>query len=460
MTEETLAGKQASDTSAASSRPAVSVVIPVYNCEEHLRQCLDSLLGQTLSNLELICVDDGSTDSAPHILAEYAAADGRVRVISQENSGPGHARNVGMDAASGEYLYFFDCDDWCEPQLLELACARAREMRADLVALPHTAFDQRVGQAFPVSWALLPEKYPADVCSWRDNPDWLFRAFQNFPWNKILRTDFVRENSLRFQEDIRLTEDLMFSAPALVRARRMTFLPETLVHHREGTGKNAMAAKDLHPLDFIEAFRSLKHFLEAEGVYDDLCIAYENWAIDGIMYNISTLNTYKGFMCAYKALVGGAEGAAEGALVELGLADVPADELQEPRFAEFLRRIRGDRRDFLYWVYVDAREERDLRGSHLAIERRHCEEHRCAEERIRCERDDARHEVEQLHAQLADMQGRLDDLREQHEALREQHEALQREFNEQMGAAEQKVGQALCWIPRRIQEQIIKKNNR
>lgn len=475
-------GKQAADSSAASSRPVVSVVVPVYNCEEHLRQCLDSLLGQTLSDLELICVDDGSTDSAPRILAEYAAADSRVRVITQENSGPGHARNVGMDKAVGEYLYFFDCDDWCEPELLELACARANAMQADLVALPHTAFDQRVGEAFPVSWALLPEKYPADVCSWRDNPDWLFRAFQNYPWNKILRTDFVRENGLHFQEDIRLTEDLMFSAPALVRARRMTFLPETLVHHREGTGKNAMAAKDLHPLDFIEAFRSLRGFLEAEGVYDDLRIAYENWAIDGIIYNISTLNTYEGFMRAYEALMGDAEGAAgapaagegtagdgadadaavgegaavgteTGALFELGLADVPAHELQEPRFAEFLRRIKGNRHDFLYWIYVDAREERDLRGSNLAVEYRHGEEYRRTEERIRRECDDARDEIERLRAQLAETQDQLD-------ALRGQHETLQREFNEQMGAAEQKVGQALCWIPRRIQEQIIKKNNR
>ncbi len=449
--------KLAAVSSAALSRPVVSIVVPVYNCEDHLRQCLDSLLGQTLSDFELICIDDGSTDSAPRILAEYAAADSRMRVITQVNSGPGRARNVGIDAANGEFLYFLDCDDWCEPELLERACARARQTQADLVALPHYVFDQRVGQAFVVSWALLPEKYPADVCSWRDNPDWLFRAFQNYPWNKLLRTDFVRENNLRFQEDISLTEDLMFSAPALVRARRMTFLPDVLVYHREGTGKNTMAAKDLHPLDFIEAFRALKRFLKAEGVYDELRIAYENWAIDAIIYNVSTLNTYEGFSVAVDALLGegdfdgkrhGADGSA-GALHELGLADAPEDEMQEARFAEFLRRIKGDRRDFLYWTYVEAREERDLRGSHLAVEYRHGEEHRRVEERLTCERDDARSEVEDLRKRLAEERARLD-------VLRAQHEALQRDFDEQMGAAEQKVGQALCWIPRRVQEQIIK----
>lgn len=450
--------KRAAVASAASSRPLVSIIVPVYNCEEYLRQCLDSLLGQTVSDIELICVDDGSTDSAPRILAEYAAADDRMRVITQENSGPGYARNVGMDVASGEYLLFFDCDDWCEPDLLERACDRARRTQADLVALPYHAFDQRVGQAFSVSWALLPEKYPPEVCSWRDNPDWLFRAFQNFPWNKLLLTSFVRENGLRFQEDIRLTEDLMFSAPALVRARRMTFLPDVLVYHREGTNKNAMSSKDLHPLDFIEAFRSLKRFLEDEGVYDELRIAYENWAIDGIIYNVSTLNTYECFVLAVEALVGAGEGV-PGALDELGLADVPADELQEPRFAEFLKSIKGDRLDFLYGVYVDAREERDLRGSRLAVEYRLGDEQRRLGDLTRRERDDARCERDDARRERDEARREVEELRAQLNSLRDEHEALKREFDAQMGAAEQKVGQALCWIPRRIQEQLIKKNN-
>ena len=82
------------------------MVIPVYNIERHLRKCLDSVVGQTLKNLEIICVDDGSTDESPRILAEYAARDSRVRVITQENGGPGAARNTGMEQADGEYLIF------------------------------------------------------------------------------------------------------------------------------------------------------------------------------------------------------------------------------------------------------------------------------------------------------------------------------------------------------------------
>ena len=99
----------------------VSVIIPVYNAEEHLEQCLDSILCQTLKEIEIICVDDGSKDSSPAILAEYAKKDNRVRVIRQENGGAGKARNTGLSAAKGKYLSFLDADDFSQPEMLEKA---------------------------------------------------------------------------------------------------------------------------------------------------------------------------------------------------------------------------------------------------------------------------------------------------------------------------------------------------
>ncbi len=424
------------ESALAHGAPLVSIVVPVYNCEQHVRQCLESLLAQTYQNIELICVDDGSTDGAVAIMAELAAADARMCVITQENAGPARARNVGMDAAAGEYLYFFDCDDWCEPQLIERAVARAQQTRADIVALPHFLFDQRVGVPIPAFWALLPDKYP-EVASWRDNPDWIFRAFQNLPWNKLLRLAFVRENGLRFAENVRLTEDLMFSAPALVRAERLAFLPDMLIYHREGTGTNTMAAKDRHPLDFLRAFWDLKRFLEAEDVYDELRVAYANWAIDGFIYNVHTLNTYEGFDTVMAALCG-----PTGALEELGLAGTPESELQEPRFAEFLHDVQQQPVDYLYQLYVVAREQRDERGNRLAVEyyanedqQRQLDEARARAEAAARERDEARAQLEELRAA---------------------HEALRREFDEQMNAAEQKVGQAICWVPRRIQEAVLR----
>ena len=111
----------------------VSVIVPVYNVENYLRQCLDSITGQTLRNIEIICVDDSSTDSSGKILEEYAKKDERIKIITQPNKGAGAARNNGLSAAQGKYLSFLDSDDFFEPDMLELAYKKAEEDRADFV---------------------------------------------------------------------------------------------------------------------------------------------------------------------------------------------------------------------------------------------------------------------------------------------------------------------------------------
>ena len=102
-----------------SEAPLVSVVVPVYNAEPYLRECLDSLLGQTLKEIEIIAVDDGSTDGSGQLLAEYAARDKRLKVISLKRSGAAAARNRGIEAARGKWLWFADADDIAAPGLAE-----------------------------------------------------------------------------------------------------------------------------------------------------------------------------------------------------------------------------------------------------------------------------------------------------------------------------------------------------
>ncbi len=114
-------------------RPRVSVIVPVYNAQSHLRQCLDSITGQTLREIEIFCVDDGSTDGSAQILEEYRGRDSRLHVIRQENAGAGAARNRGLAEASGEYLSFLDADDFFEPDMLESAYERAVSGNAQIV---------------------------------------------------------------------------------------------------------------------------------------------------------------------------------------------------------------------------------------------------------------------------------------------------------------------------------------
>ena len=133
----------------AEKAPMVSVIVPVYNAEKYIRQCADSILTQTRKDFELLFVDDGSTDSSPEILREYAGADPRITVIRKEHSNAGAARNLGLDSARGEYLLFLDADDFFEPVMLEGAVARAEQTRADVVVFNARRWNEGKGKPEP-----------------------------------------------------------------------------------------------------------------------------------------------------------------------------------------------------------------------------------------------------------------------------------------------------------------------
>lgn len=419
--------RSATATTENAPTPLVSIVVPVYNAERDLTQCLDSLLGQTYRNLEVICVDDGSFDGSAALIAGYAARDPRLRLIRQENAGPGVARNRGIEEAQGAYLYCFDADDWCDPTLIEKAVALLERTEADLAVLPHCEYDERVGAPLRVSWTVLRGKFPDEVISWRDNPDWILESCQNFPWNKVLRMDFVRKHQLRYQ-DLYLTEDLMFAGPAVLLANRIAQLDEALVFHRKGTGQNTMAAKDNHPLDFLAAFLAFKTFLEEQGLYEPLQKTYASWAAGGCLYNLNTLNTAEAFQLVYRTL-------AEGGAKDLGLFDVaPSDYLTERygAFVEDLKQLSSDEYLFkLYGTTEDIRQRAVYRAA------------------VRLD------ELRDLRAQLAQERQRHEAAEKKLKQRLKKKDAALKEARQQAKAAkstaEYRVGRALCRIPRKLQ---------
>ena len=114
--------------------PKISVIVPVYNVELYLYQCLDSIINQTFKDIEIICINDGSTDNSGKVLEEYAQKDDRVKVLTQENQGQAVARNKGLDIAKGEYIYFVDSDDFIHPQTLEIMHSVAERTKCPIVA--------------------------------------------------------------------------------------------------------------------------------------------------------------------------------------------------------------------------------------------------------------------------------------------------------------------------------------
>lgn len=264
----------------------VSVIVPVYNTEIYLEQCLESLQTQTLKEIEIICVDDGSSDQSLGILHKAAENDRRITVLQQENAGGGAARNKGIQAAVGEYLAFLDSDDFMEPEMLEKMYQAAHQAAADISICKARRYHDDLEIYTDLPGAMREELIPdLQVFSWEDMPETIFNAFHNWPWNKLFRREFLEVEEISFQE-LHRTNDLYFTCRSLMAAERITLVRECLVNYRVGTRGSCQDTNQDYPLDFYEAFRKLKAFLEKEGYYEQVEQSFINHALDGCIANL------------------------------------------------------------------------------------------------------------------------------------------------------------------------------
>lgn len=185
------------------SQALVSVIVPIYNAEKYLDQCLESILGQTHRNLEVICINDGSTDASLSIIKAHAAADERVRVIDKENGGYGQGCNRGIEAARGAWVSIIEPDDWVEPTMYEemLAFADSFEERLDIVKCPWTDihdWDDPEKQApYP---SLMVDRLKTSTAPFTIAEHTVLMELHPSIWSAIYRRDFLRENNIRFIE--------------------------------------------------------------------------------------------------------------------------------------------------------------------------------------------------------------------------------------------------------------------
>lgn len=211
--------------------PKVSVVVPVYNIETCLRQCLDSIAAQTLKDIEIICVDDGSTDNSIHILHDYTQKDERFSIITQKNSGPENARNRGLGAATGEYIIFLDSDDYFSSVFLERMAEKLDTTKADVVICQAVEFDAKSGKEYPSEWMLKKKYLPAAEFSPVEISQYLFQFTYGMAWDKMYRRDWLLDTGICYPP-LRNSEDLAFVFPTLLAARKIAILPQIYVHHR------------------------------------------------------------------------------------------------------------------------------------------------------------------------------------------------------------------------------------
>lgn len=215
----------------------ISIIMPVYNVEEYIKQAIESVLNQTYQNLEIILVDDGSKDESGMICDEYAQRDNRIKVIHKENGGVSSARNVGMDVAIGKYIMFIDPDDFFENNSCELLYN----------AIEHTGADYVIGNY--VYTTHKGEKWAKNMFSVRDNfkvsiDDYRKALFvmNSVVWNKIFKRDFIKRHKLKFVEGI-LAEDAVFSMSCYAYAQKGYYINDVIYNYRQNEKSESLSTK-------------------------------------------------------------------------------------------------------------------------------------------------------------------------------------------------------------------------
>lgn len=213
--------------------PIISVIVPVYNAEQYLRRCIDSICAQTFEALEIILVDDGSTDGSREICEEYVKKDDRIRFVGQQNQGVSSTRNKGLDMASGKFIGFVDSDDWIEPDMYQVLFQNLCDFNADISACIHDRKMEKVKEAGAISVL--------------DRQEAMITVLQNriigvYTWNKLYKKELF--NNVRYPKG-RVYEDSYVILDLLESISRMVIINAPLYHYtkREGSISNTLYNK-------------------------------------------------------------------------------------------------------------------------------------------------------------------------------------------------------------------------
>lgn len=269
--------------------PKVSVIMAVYNAEKDLRATLDSVLAQTLKEIEIICVDDGSTDASVEILQEYAARDDRFIILTQQNHFAGVARNAGMTVARGEFLSFLDSDDIFKPSMLEDAYTAAMRDGTDLVAYGHYKCGETADEIIredPIKEEFITK---SPVCPKDIGKRWLSLSISTL-WSKLFRRSAIAKHGLTMLST-RSSNDFTFACTMNALSERVSLLPDCYVYYRMGRVGNLTTRRNSHFHDFLQALTALKDNLHRYGVYRKMRIPFHHYAVVAFMFEQSYSQT-------------------------------------------------------------------------------------------------------------------------------------------------------------------------
>lgn len=270
--------------------PKVSIIVPVYNAAPYLEECLDSLTGQLSGDVEVICIDDGSTDDSAGIIAAYAAQRTNVRLLAQANAGAGVARNAGLAVATGEFIAFCDPDDYYKPNLLSCVVSAMESENADIgivrwerfqdgtrSLLPATPFPAQIRRLLASGRrAFAPEEFASGI----------FNIVGHSVCDKVFRHKLIRDFQLGFQP-LRRTNDLFFATMALAMARRVVVVDEAMYCYRKGI--SSTTSRDEYAGLFCVGCRELKKRLVAAGRFDIFRESFVRTVVSSAKFDILSI---------------------------------------------------------------------------------------------------------------------------------------------------------------------------
>lgn len=238
----------------------ISVIIPVYNVEKYLRECLNSVINQTLKDIEIICINDGSTDSSLEILKEYAAKDKRISIIDKENEGLSATRNLGINLAKGEYISFVDSDDYLDLNFYEKLYKTAKKFKADIACTNL----YRVSEIKKSHYLV---KYFFSKCTQSPRLKYKYASVpqNNYVMNKIYERIKLQKSDVRFEKNV-LFEDILFSHKIIYYLQALVTVPGTKYNYRDNPYSIVNVQSDKHKKDYKDAMLKSLTFIQTNNI--------------------------------------------------------------------------------------------------------------------------------------------------------------------------------------------------
>ncbi len=294
----------------------ISIIIPVYNTKNELRKCLDSIANQTYTNLEVICVDDGSTDGSELIVDEYARKDGRFKVVHQSNGGESNARNTGLRFATGEYIAFCDCDDWIDEDMYEIMLHTLEKDNLDMVAASwyYEEADNEgnykstvIINKLPVTGGIIDRDSLLDYIYMRDS----YRGFA-YMWDKLYKREILCDKEgelIMFDENLKLGADVLYLAEVALNAQRSRYIDRAFYHYNQRAVSGCHTRDEDKLRHWLRAYEMVIERFEAERIaektlgYVKRFLAYHSSNAAQVAYekgNKDMLYEFQQFMIKYR----------------------------------------------------------------------------------------------------------------------------------------------------------------